>query len=117
MALDSDQAGPYSIGSDTWPGLSKLIEECGEVIQVAGKIIGTGGEPKHWDGSDLRDRLIEEVADLTAAIEFVTQACVFDWDEINDRAGAKRLLFERWHREQRGLPDPGRFEIPAEVSP
>ena len=32
-------AGPYSIGSDVWPGLSKLAEESGEVVQVIGKIV------------------------------------------------------------------------------
>lgn len=35
--------GSFSLGSRTWPGLSKLVEECGEVLQIAGKIMGTGG--------------------------------------------------------------------------
>ena len=56
-------AGPYSIGSDHWPGLSKVIEECGEVIQAAGKIIAANGDGQHWDGSDLRQRLEDEIAD------------------------------------------------------
>lgn len=28
------KAGPYSIGSDRWPGISKLTEEAGEVTQT-----------------------------------------------------------------------------------
>lgn len=27
----------YAIGSKKWPGLTKLIEEAGEVLQVVGK--------------------------------------------------------------------------------
>lgn len=29
----------FSIGSKRWPGISKLIEECGEVLQIAGKLM------------------------------------------------------------------------------
>jgi hypothetical protein len=51
---NSKPAGPYSIGSTVWPGLSKLVEEMGEVGQVVGKLIATGGDPAHRDGTDLR---------------------------------------------------------------
>lgn len=34
------ESGDFSIGGTLWPGLSKLIEECGEVLQVGGKLIG-----------------------------------------------------------------------------
>src|ERR1700722_7934464 len=69
-----DRAGAtmiFAIGSKVWPGLSKLIEECGEVVQVCGKLLGTGGASAHWDGSDLRERLTEEIADVLAAARFV----------------------------------------------
>ncbi len=36
-------SGDFSIGSDIWPGISKLIEEAAEVGQVCGKLIGSGG--------------------------------------------------------------------------
>jgi hypothetical protein len=59
--------GEYSIGSNVLPGLSKLVEECGEVVQAVGKIMGAHGFVTHWDGSDLKERLEDEMADLWAA--------------------------------------------------
>lgn len=89
--------GPYSIGSREWNGLSKLIEECGEVIQVAGKIIGNSGRLTHWEGSNLRDRLEEEIGDLQAAIIFVQRH-----NNISPakRASQKIDLFEDWNKNQ-----------------
>jgi NTP pyrophosphatase (non-canonical NTP hydrolase) len=78
----SDTERPYAIGSETWPGLSKLVEECGEVLQVAGKLMGTGGQVEHWDGTDLRERMTEELADLLAAIDFLQY--MNDLDTIPD---------------------------------
>lgn len=96
-------AGPYAIGSDHCPGLSKLAEEAGEVVQVIGKIMGAGGMVKHWDGSDLRERLIEEVADVIAASRFVIKANSLNVDEVYARATKKLETFRRWHAEQ--LPE------------
>ncbi len=95
-------AGDYSIGSDHWPGLSKLIEEAGEMLQVGGKLMGTGGDPNHWDGSDLIERLHEELADLGAAISFFVFANgdVLDEDRIFERKTAKFRQFIEWHETQ-----------------
>jgi NTP pyrophosphatase (non-canonical NTP hydrolase) len=93
-------AGSYSIGSPKWPGLSKLIEECGEVLQVAGKIIATNGDTAHWDGTDLAERLTEELADLQAAIGFmIGHNPLLDADRVMERAKAKADLFCQWHNE------------------
>lgn len=62
---------PYAIGSEVWPGLSKLIEELGEVQQVLGKILGAGGSIRHWAENNLAECLEEEMGDLFAAISFV----------------------------------------------
>lgn len=96
----SKPAGDYSIGSGLWPGLSKLVEEMGEVQQVVGKLIATGGRTDHWDGSDLRVRLVEELADIAAAVTFVSQVNGLDADEFHDRRRAKIEQFFRWHFEQ-----------------
>lgn len=96
--------GPYSIGSASWPGISKLIEEAGEVCQVAGKIMGTGGAVNHWDGTDLKVRLEDEIADLMAACKFVIHACGLDSARIGERMSNKRTLFERWHRDPIATP-------------
>ena len=89
----------YAIGSDRWPGISKLIEEAGEVVQVAGKLLATGGAVDHWDGTNLRTRLIDEMGDLLAAIEFVADANGFA-NEVAARCAVKVALFEQWHQEQ-----------------
>lgn len=96
-------AGPYSIGSSKWPGLSKLIEECGEVLQVAGKLIASNGNTAHWDGSDLAERLTEELGDLQAAIGFVVgHNPLIDGDRVKRRAEGKADLFIEWHNTQGG---------------
>lgn len=96
----------YSIGSDHVPGLSKLIEECGEVQQVAGKIIGAGGMVKHWDGSDLAQRLTEEMADVVAVIEyFVDSNPQISQFALQTRIREKHRLFHQWAKEQPPLPE------------
>jgi NTP pyrophosphatase (non-canonical NTP hydrolase) len=94
-------SGDFSIGGQVWPGISKLIEECGEVIQVAGKLLGSRGEPKHWDGSDLQERMQEELGDLLAAASFVIQRNGLDAEAIESRRIQKLATFERWHRGQK----------------
>ena len=88
---------PYTIGSDRWPGLSKLIEEAGEVIQVGGKLLGSGGS------ADLRVMLVEEIGDLYAALDFfVDKNLRPDRKAIESRRERKQLAFQRWHRENGG---------------
>lgn len=91
-------AGPYSIGSDHCPGLSKLNEEAAEVIQVIGKAMGVGGLIEHWEGTHLRERLEDELGDLQAAISFVTSHNSLDRERIYKRVVAKLLQFEEWHK-------------------
>lgn len=91
-------SGPYSIGGDRWQGLSKLIEEAGEVIQVGGKIIGINGEEEHWDGTNLRERMQDELADLLAAVRFFIQHNEFDQSKIDARVEHKFGLFQEWKK-------------------
>lgn len=96
-----DPAPPYSIGSTLLPGLSKLIEEAGEVLQVAGKLLATGGNPAHWDGTDLIERLTEEIGDLQGAIEFfVLMNPEIDALTVGKRAALKKRRFMDWHDAQ-----------------
>lgn len=88
----------YSIGDRQWPGLGKLAEECGEVLQVVGKLVGTGGAVEHWDGGPpLDDRLEEELGDLLAAIRFVVEKNGLAAAEVEARAARKLDLFRSWH--------------------
>lgn len=90
-------SGPYAFGSRHIPGLSKLIEENGEVGQVAGKIMGLGHMGDHWDGTNLKARLEDELADLQAAIEVFARLNALNHVRMYERACAKRDLFLKWH--------------------
>ena len=89
----------FAFGSSTLPGLAKLAEECGEVTQVIGKLMMTGGAAEHWDGADLIVRLKEEMADVMAALIFVGQTN-FEEQDFEERVNAKLALFNQWHEEQ-----------------
>jgi len=95
----------FNIGADEWPGISKLVEESGELLQVAGRVVqiaGMNGDVRrHWDGSDLVDDLEKEMADVFAAIDFVTDHAGLNRQRILDRATAKRALYDHWHAEQK----------------
>ncbi len=108
-------SGDFSIGSGVWPGISKLTEEAGEVLQVCGKLIGTGGDVHHWDGSNLKARLEDEMADVMAACEFVASRNDLDAGRISRRVDEKIALFNRWHEEQTSAPCPkcGRVAVHA----
>jgi NTP pyrophosphatase (non-canonical NTP hydrolase) len=87
----------FALGDTEWPGLSKLAEEAGETLQVIGKLIQTRGLEAHWDGTNLRERLEDELADLKAAMIFVVQHCNLDGPRMEERSKAKLARFERWH--------------------
>lgn len=90
--------GPFSFGSP-WSGLAKCVEEAGEFLKVAGKLMATGGHPAHWQG-DLVPRLEEEAGDLIAALSHFTQfSRHIDERRVHSRSSLKVHLFERWHHE------------------
>jgi NTP pyrophosphatase (non-canonical NTP hydrolase) len=97
-------SGDFSIGSNRWPGISKLIEECNEVGQVCGKLIGSSGEIMHWDGTNLKDRLEGELGDVLAAIDFVSQYCGLNKVRIADRRAFKFARFRRWQKNPIPVP-------------
>lgn len=86
----------FVIGPDVeWPGVSKVIEECGELIKVLGKLQAypDGDYP---DGSDLNAELHDEVADVRAALEFLVAENRLDDHFIRERAAAKGARFRHW---------------------
>ena len=57
--------------------LAMLAEECGEVVQVIGKILRHGYEskhPAHLDGPTNRDLLAKECADVMAVLKLMANA-------------------------------------------
>lgn len=93
--------------AEHYKGIFKLIEECGEVLQIAGKL-GPFPHERHPDGGeDLRERLQKELADLQAAILYVQME-----NKLNPMKGRRELKlanFNQWG--MTGIED-GNFDIP-----
>lgn len=84
-------------------GVAKLIEEVGELQQVLGKLQQTLGkrlamwdQDEHWDGTNLRERMVEEMGDVSAAIFFVIDQFGLDNVAYYERVAKKQALFETW---------------------
>lgn len=90
----------FAIGSTVRPGMSKIIEEAGELLQVLGKLIATGGEAHHWAAGDLDKKQHQEVADLYAALDFYVEQNAMDHKRIDRRRATKLKRFRQWHVEQ-----------------
>ena len=97
----------FAFGGTVWPGLAKLAEESGEVLQVLAKLIQTGGDPNHWSG-DMVAKLVEELPDLAAALEvFVRLNPVLHphVEAMRARRDDKISKFLGWHRDTlAGIP-------------
>jgi NTP pyrophosphatase (non-canonical NTP hydrolase) len=77
-------------------GLTKLMEECGELVQVSAKLVAYPGGA-HPDGNGpLRERLEDEMADVLAACEVVTDLHGLDEVRIRMRVAAKVARFIQW---------------------
>ncbi len=87
-------------GKDAWPGISKLVEESGELLQVCGKLIASRGKIEHWDGSNLSDCMHDKMGDVLAALQFVAEHCGLDLSRIYERRDAKFARFNVWHNLQ-----------------
>ena len=84
-------------------GLSKLTEEMGECGQIIGKMLQypdlmMDNAKSHPDGTNLRRRLEEEMADTLAAIRFASMKMDLDISRIFSRQVEKEQLFNQWDR-------------------
>ena len=93
---------PYCIGSNEWNGLSKLIEELGELQQVCGKLVGSQGSEDHWSGK-LRAKFIEEIGDVQASINFFIDKNLTMQDKVDiaKQCAEKYTKFKKWDKEVR----------------
>jgi hypothetical protein len=98
--MASDRPVPYGIGSDTWPGLSRLAADAAQVARAARTIISTGNDTDQ-DAAVQRESLQEQLGDLRAAIDYVIGKNALDWAAVNKRRDRKRSLYERGIDEDR----------------
>ena len=85
-------------------GLAKLLEELGELSQVAAKKLAYFHTDEHPDGAgSLKKRMEDEMGDVMGAIDFVTLTMGLDMHAITRRACDKFNTFQRWHAD----PDNG----------
>lgn len=77
-------------------GLSKVTEECGELVQVAAKKQACPDTDTHFDGSHLPSRMEEEAGDVAAAIDFMVLKFGLNNEAIQARRLKKLELFIRW---------------------
>ena len=85
-------------------GLAKLCEETGELAQVVGKLLQypelqNFTEELHPDGTNLRLRLADEMADVMAAIVYVGATLNLDRQLFSERVDFKAALFFKWRDE------------------
>jgi len=81
-------------------GLVKLIEECGELQQIAAKKLAYFDTDEHPDGKgSMQQRLQEEIADTYAAMLTVVDLHGLDMMAIIQRSKEKKMLFLKWHKE------------------
>lgn len=87
-----------------WKGIGKLTEECGEVLQLAGKTIPYPVGP-HPDGKGpVRDRFLLELGDLLAAIDYFREVNHLPDGPIEYQRQRKLSQFRAW--DLTGIPDP-----------
>ena len=82
-------------------GFAKLVEEAGELQQVAGKVLAYGlGCDNHPDGGKpLVDRFIDESGDVIAAIYFIVQKYNLNINDMDRRVETKLNTFKAWDKE------------------
>lgn len=78
-------------------GLTKLIEECGELVQIAAKKSAYMDVDLHPDGKgSMKMRLEDELADVEAASQFVIDKFKLNEQRIQQRAIDKLMQFTLW---------------------
>ena len=92
----------------TMRGLAKLVEECGELSQIAAKKMTCMDSDWHWDGNgSLKDRLEDEIADVLAAVGVVSLNFGLDDSRMAERVARKMKLFMEWDAKKDDPPKKG----------
>ena len=87
-------------------GLVKVMEECGELVQVCAKMVQYPDQDEHPDKQGyLLERLENEIADVLATLAYATTRLGLKEERIRTRAHAKTELFESWEAEDKQAQD------------
>lgn len=87
-------------------GLVKLMEECGELVQICAKKLAYYDTDDHPDGEgSMRTRMTEEMGDVLAAIAFVVRKFEISQDALNARKNKKLELFLEWDNRDSNIAD------------
>lgn len=78
-------------------GLTKLQEECAELIQIAAKKSAFMSTDLYPDGTDMTSALHDEIADVLAAIEFVVVSMALNANFIEYRKKNKLRRYNEWN--------------------
>jgi|TARA_A100000171_G_scaffold38656_1_gene38071 NTP pyrophosphatase (non-canonical NTP hydrolase) len=65
------------------------MEECGELVQACSKAI-------RKDNHRTNDLLKEEIGDVYAMIQLMTEFDIVSWDELDERVKVKRKKLSKW---------------------
>lgn len=80
-------------------GLNKLIEECGELLQIAGiKLSNMESDEAPGRDYSLKATLEDEMADLAAATGFVIEKLGLDVERMRLRAEGKLARYRLWDK-------------------
>jgi NTP pyrophosphatase (non-canonical NTP hydrolase) len=82
-------------------GIAKLMEECGELTAVLGKILAYPSGVHPYGNGDLFVRLAEELADVQAAVTFVAEKRQID---LTARTNKKLTLYRVWDSDADNQP-------------
>jgi len=86
-------------------GLAKLLEELGELSQVAAKKISYPNTDDHPDGGlPFSLRLEQEMGNVLAAIDFVIATHELSELNINMRRLEQLRTYHRWHNDPENQP-------------
>lgn len=81
---------------ERWTGFYKVLEECGELATVLGKL-GPYPDGNHPDGKgDLIRRIEEEIADVIASTTYFAENNNLDLEFIKARIAMKKQIYAEW---------------------